>query len=66
MKVNEGIIDRIIRIILGLTIIIAGFFMHSLWGLIGIVPLATGLTSRCGLYYIFGINTCSTTDVPKN
>ena len=66
MKVNEGKIDRIIRIILGLAIIIAGFALHSWWGLIGIVPLATGLASRCGIYYIFGISTCSTTDVPKN
>jgi hypothetical protein len=29
-----------------------------MWGLIGIVPLATGLIGICPLYSILGINTC--------
>ena len=59
MKANVGGIDKIIRIVIGLGIIIyVGAIMHSWWGLIGIVPLMTGLVSRCGLYYPFGISSC--------
>ena len=61
MNVNVGKVDKVIRIILGLAIIIVvGLVMKSWWGLIGILPLATGLAGRCGLYNIFGISTCST------
>jgi hypothetical protein len=68
MKPNEGRIDKIIRIILGLAIIIVvGFVMKSWWGLIGILPLATGLASRCGLYPLLGINTIKKEpDQPKD
>jgi hypothetical protein len=58
MKANVGSVDRTIRIIIGLAIIVIGFIMQSWWGLIGILPLATGLASRCGLYTVLGINTC--------
>jgi hypothetical protein len=58
MKANVGSVDRTIRIIIGLAIIVFGFIMQSWWGLIGILPLATGLVSRCGLYTVLGINTC--------
>ena len=58
MKANVGSADRTIRIIIGLAIIVIGFIMQSWWGLIGILPLATGLASRCGLYSVLGINTC--------
>jgi hypothetical protein len=67
MKVNEGIIDRTIRIAAGLAIIIGvGVVMHSWWGLIGIVPLATGIASRCPMYSILGISTCAKTDATKS
>jgi len=58
MKANLGSADRTIRIIIGLAIIVIGFIMQSWWGLVGILPLATGLASRCGLYSVLGINTC--------
>jgi len=62
-KVNEGTTDKVIRIVLGIAIIIiVGFVMKSWWGLIGILPLATGLAGRCGLYYLLGINTCKKAD----
>jgi len=32
------------------------------WGLIGLVPLATGLVERCGLYSMIGISTCKLND----
>jgi hypothetical protein len=66
MKVNEGTIDKTIRIAAGLAIIIGvGVVMHSWWGVIGIVPLATGIASRCPMYSIIGISTCTRTDANK-
>ncbi|MCX6162510.1 MAG: DUF2892 domain-containing protein [Ignavibacteriae bacterium] len=65
MNVNEGTTDKVIRIVIGLVIIIiVGFVMQSWWGLLGIVPLITGIASRCPLYSILGINTCRKTDPP--
>ncbi len=57
-KKNVGLIDRAIRIVLGL-VLIALTLMGSIgaWGWIGIVPLATGLISNCLLYSLLGINT---------
>jgi len=50
MKCNVGSVDRLLRIILGLIIAILGVYFNSWWGLIGIVPLATGLFSFCPMY----------------
>ena len=59
MKPNVGSIDRIIRMILGIVIIVVvGVILNSWWGLIGVLLFLTGLMGRCGLYVPFGINTC--------
>jgi hypothetical protein len=50
MKCNVGSVDRLLRIILGLIIAILGVYFDSWLGLIGIVPLATGLFSFCPMY----------------
>lgn len=60
MKQNIGTTERIIRILLGLVIIAAGYYYSSWWGLIGIIPLATGLIRYCPAWHMFGINTCQT------
>ena len=65
MKVNEGKADRILRAIVGLIIIAAGFYFKSWWGLIGIIPLGTALTGLCLLYVPFGISTCKTKPVKE-
>lgn len=57
MKLNVGTIDRILRIVLGVVIIAAGIYYKSWWGLVGIVPLATGLISWCPLYVPLKIST---------
>lgn len=50
MKSNEGGIDRMLRIVLGLVLIgLAATGMVGLWGWIGIVPLATGLIVIIGV-----------------
>lgn len=61
---NVGGIDRILRIVVGLALIL-GFFLNPdgnmRWlYLIGIVPLATGLMQTCPLYSLIGVNTCPT------
>ncbi len=58
--INEGTLDRTIRIVVGLAILsLAVVGPKSLWGLVGLVPLATGITGNCPMYRIFGIRTCS-------
>ncbi|MDJ0640875.1 MAG: DUF2892 domain-containing protein [Paracoccaceae bacterium] len=59
MSKNEGTIDRTLRVILGLVLLSLVFVgPQTLWGLIGIVPLATGLIGNCPVYSILGISTC--------
>lgn len=57
MKSNVGSIDRIIRIGLGLAIIVLGIIYQNWWGVIGILPLMTGLISVCPAYMPFGLST---------
>jgi len=59
MKTNVGSIDRIIRIILGLSILGAGYYYQSWFGLIGLVPLLTAFFGFCPAYLPFGLSTCA-------
>lgn len=56
--VNEHNIERIARVIIGLVLIGLALFTGALWGWIGIVPLATGLSGFCPLYRLLGFSTC--------
>lgn len=58
MKKNVGTVDMVIRLVLGVAIGIWGIVAGSWLGLIGIVPIATGLMGFCPLFAIFGISTC--------
>jgi hypothetical protein len=59
MKVNEGTIDRALRVIAGLVLIgLAASGTIGVWGWIGVVPLLTGLFGFCPAYAIFGLSTC--------
>lgn len=61
MKVNEGTVDRVIRVIAGLALLSLFFFAKGVLeyvGLIGLVPLITGIAGHCPLYTVLGINTC--------
>lgn len=61
MKVNEGVIDRGLRVVVGLVLIgLAVTGTVGIWGYIGIVPLLTGAVGMCPLYSLLGINTCPT------
>lgn len=57
MHCNVGKVDRAIRIIIGLIIIVLGIVFQSWLGLIGIIPLLTGIIKWCPLYLPFKINT---------
>lgn len=59
MKTNEGNVDRILRIVLGLGLLSLVFVgPQTMWGLVGLVPLLTGAVGFCPLYKVFGFNTC--------
>ena len=61
MKANVGGVDRVLRIVVGLALLAWAFFGTGdvrWWGLIGLVPLATGLFRFCPAYGLFGMNTC--------
>lgn len=63
MKMNVGTVDRIARIAIGLTLLSLPFWLDSPWrwaGLIGVMPLTTGLTGRCPAYRLLGRSTCPT------
>ena len=63
MKTNVGTTDRVIRVVVGLGLLSLMFILEGSarwWGLVGLVPLATGLVGWCALYVPFGIDTCGT------
>ena len=62
MTLNVGGFDRIFRIVLGVILVIAGFFFISgtvgtIVGIIGLIPLVTGVVGWCPLYLPFKFNT---------
>ncbi len=59
---NEGTIDRVVRIIVGLVLVGLGFFSISgtvgvIVGILGLILLVTGAIGWCPLYMPFKINT---------
>jgi len=61
MKVNIGSMDRTVRILAGIALLALVFVLegNARWlGLIGLVPLATGLFRFCPAYALFGLSTC--------
>lgn len=59
MRTNEGTIDRVVRTLVGIALLSLAFVgPKTLWGYVGLVPLATGLLGWCPLYTLLGISTC--------
>lgn len=59
LPTNESTLDRGIRVVLGIGLLAMVFVgPQTLWGLIGIVPLATGLLGSCPIYTALGFSTC--------
>ena len=58
LKNNVGTTDRILRAVIGLALLLLYILPpHSLWGLVGIIPLATATFATCPLYSVFGFST---------
>jgi hypothetical protein len=58
LPLNEHQIERVLRIVAGvvlLALVVVG--PKTLWGLVGIVPLATGLVGSCPIYHLLGLST---------
>lgn len=63
MTANAGMIDRALRIVVGLALVALALglipgFPAAVWGWIGVVPLLTGIVGYCPAYSILGVNTC--------
>lgn len=57
-KINVGGIDRLLRVVVGLALLsLVIFGPKTLWGLIGVIPLVTGLFETCPLYSLLGFST---------
>lgn len=57
---NVGNFDRLLRILLGLTLMGLAFTgIIGAWGYFGVLPLLTGVVALCPLYSLFGIATTS-------
>ena len=55
---NEGKVDRVVRVLLGLALLGMVFVGPQTWlGWLGVVPLVTGLVGFCPLYRLLGIRT---------
>jgi len=65
MTVNMGMLDRAIRVVVGILLIAFAIplgFPQTGWnwiGWIGIVPIVTAVIGNCPAYSLFGITTCS-------
>lgn len=59
MTRNIGTFDRWFRIIVGLALLALVFVgPKTPWGLVGLVPLITGLARFCPAYSVAGASTC--------
>lgn len=61
MKANVGGFDRAVRMVAGIVLLSLVFILEGnarWWGLIGLVPLMTGLLRWCPAYTLLGLNTC--------
>jgi hypothetical protein len=61
MKTNVGGIDRIVRIAVGVALLAVVVLLegNARWlGLIGLLPLLTGIFGYCPAYSPFGFSTC--------
>lgn len=56
---NMGKWDRLIRIVVGIAILV--FLPQTTWALLGLLPLATGISGYCPLYHLLGWSTNRTT-----
>lgn len=62
---NESAVDRGLRVLFGLVLLSLTLWgPRTLWGLLGLIPLVTGLVGSCPLYTLLGIGTRARTATP--
>lgn len=65
---NEGVTDRVIRVVLGLALIYAGTRLTGVWAIVVYIvagiSLVTGASGVCPGYALFGIRTCPLPPAP--
>ena len=57
MSCNVGDLERMLRILGGMSIIGIGLALPTWWGLLGIIPVVTGIIGWCPAYLPFNIST---------
>jgi hypothetical protein len=62
MQCNVGTTDKIIRLVVGVVIVIAGLYYQNWLGVIGLVPILTALVGYCPAYSLFGASTSKSQD----
>ena len=63
MSINVGTFDRVLRIVAGFALVavalgLFGADYQTVWGWVGLIPIATGLVGWCPLYTALGLKTC--------
>lgn len=59
MQTNIHLMERALRVIVGAGVASLAFWgPANMWFLLGLVPVATGLSGWCPPYQLLGINTC--------
>lgn len=57
---NESNLDRTLRVVVGVALLALVFVgPRTPWGLVGLIPLLTGIVGVCPLYRLVGVSTCS-------
>ena len=58
MFLNEGIVDRAVRVVVGVVLLALVFVGPKTWlGWLGLVPLITGVVGFCPIYRFLGVRT---------
>ena len=67
LKRNEGQIERIARMVVGVIVLSLVFVgPKTMFGLLGLIPLLTGALGTCPIYTIFGFSTCKNCEVEES
>jgi hypothetical protein len=63
---NVGGLDQTVRLAVGTALVMMWIFGPlGWWGVLGFLPLITGLTRVCPVYPLFGISTCPAPPTPE-
>ncbi|MEA2238057.1 MAG: hypothetical protein QOC81_2781 [Thermoanaerobaculia bacterium] len=58
IALNEGVIDRTIRIVIGALLVLLAITMRGAgWAYLGMIPLITGTIGYCPIYVLFRMST---------